>query len=357
MNKINMEMIEVDQIDEHLALGASVYDTPAVTNKSHFIWKHCEGPGSASICVALRTDEAKLVGRMLLQPRQFFAANGEALRGATITDFVLDPKHRSAAQIIGMIKTAKAPAGISLVVHSSNEVSDPLYSQLFKFKREFGLEAFGIPVRLTRILKRYVSNNMLRSALDMLMLPARLTLRLFASIQSFRTGIRIGLRPPEMLLNRILQEFKAVAGPHFERTVTFMKWRFDDSPLFPGHVEWLWQGSECLGFFAWQQFDKRDIRIFAITDLVTRRPLTVRQAIAVKLLVIRMCIERGLDAVFTLVNVNNSMLTGLSGFPFLRIPTSQLPHTSPIYLHADSGVFPTEHRAKTYLTLADLDYF
>ena len=357
MKRICTERMTVAQVDEHLALAASVYDTPVVTNKSHFVWKHCENPSGTSICVALRTDEGELVGRMLLQPRQFITAKGDALRGATITDFVLDPKHRSAAQIIGMIKAAKAPLGISLVLHSSNEVSDPLYSQLFKFKTEFVLEAFGIPVRLTRLLRRYTSSEMLRSAVDLLISPARLALCLCTGIQSFRTGIRIGICPPETVVNDVLQEFKACAGPHFERTSSFMKWRFDESPLFPGHVEWLWQGSECLGFMAWQQFDKRDIQILAITDLVTRRPLTGAQATAVKLIATSLCIERGLDAVFTLVNTNNSMLAGLSGFPFMRIPARQLPHPSPIYLHADSGSFPPEYRAKTYLSLADLDYF
>lgn len=357
MNKISTATMSGDQIDEHLALASSVYDTPVVTDRSHFTWKHCQNPNGESICVALRTDEATLVGRMLLQRRQFFTANGAELAGATITDFVLDPRHRSAAQIIGMIKAAKAPLGISLVIHSSNEVSDPLYSQLFKFKREFVLQAFGIPVRLTGILRRYISSDLLRSAFDMLMVPARLTLLLISGIQSCGTGIRIGPRPPEVTVHDVLQEFKACAGPHFERTTAFTKWRFDDSPLFPGHVEWLWQGSECLGFMAWQQFDKRSVQIFAITDLVTRRPLTAGQAAAVKLIATCLCIERGLDAVFTLINVNNAMLACLSGFPFLRIPASQLPHPSPIYLHADSGNFPHEYRAKTYLTLADLDYF
>lgn len=357
MKNISTETISADQIDEHVALASSVYDTPAVTDKSHFTWKHCESPYGASTCVALRTGEDTLVGRMLLQPRRFITATGNELTGATITDFVIDPKHRSAAQMIGMIKAAKAPPGISLVIHSSNEVSDPLYSQLFKFKREFMLQALGIPVGLKRILRCYISNEWVRGALDTLMLPARLTLRAFAGLQSFRTGIRLGLRPSEEIVDVILQEFKAGAGPHFERTSAFMKWRFDDGPLFPGHVEWLWQGSECLGFMAWQQIDKREIQILAITDLVTRRPLTSPEAMAVKLFAACLCIDRDMDAVFTLANVDNPMLACLPGFPFLRIPASQLPHPSPIYFHADPGGGAPENRATTYLTLADLDYF
>ena len=136
MNKISTETMSADRVDEHLALAALVYDTPQVLDSPHFTWKHCASPYGASLCVALRTDDTRLAGRMLLQPRRFFTARDSALDGATITDLVIDPKHRSAAQLISMVKAAKAPAGISLVIHTSNEVSDPLYRQLFKFKRE-----------------------------------------------------------------------------------------------------------------------------------------------------------------------------------------------------------------------------
>lgn len=358
MSSVSIELMSADRVSEHLELASLVYDTPQVIEKLHFTWKHCASPYGVSLCVALRTDDAKLAGRMLLQPRQFWAATDSVLTGATITDLVVDPKHRSATHLIGMIKAAKSPAGISLVIHTSNEVSDPLYRQLFKFKSEVELQALGIPVSLFRFLKRYTSNSQLRRGLDMLtMAPIRLGLRAWAKTQSLFSKVRFDARPSDAELDAILKEFRSCAGPHFERTPEFMKWRFNDSPLFPIHIEWLWHGNECLGYMAWQRIEKRELQVFTIADLVTRRPLNASQAKAVKLLTIRLCIEHGMDAVFTLVNTKNPMLEGLASFPFLSIPESQLPHPSPMYFHVDAKNFPLDQRGVTFVSLADLDFF
>jgi hypothetical protein len=357
LNVIRTEIIAADQIDEHLALASLVYDTVAVTDREHFAWKHCGSPCGSSTCIALRSEDASLVGRLLMQPRRFIVAVGEEWNGATITDFVIDPKHRSAAKIIGMIKSAKAPTGISIVLHSSNAVSDPLYSQLFKFKREFWLQALGCPVRIDGLLKRYIKSDWLCGSIDILISPFRWGMGAAKAWFSFNSGIHLAPPPSAADLDSILTAFKVVAGPHFERTTDFIKWRFDESPLFPGHLEWLWKDGTCLGFVAWQQIDKRGLRVFAITDLVIRRPLSSQEAATVKLLLIGLCVAHGMDAVFALVNLGNSILSCFAGFPFFRIPPGQLPHSSPIYLHAAPECFPSIGRAKTYLTLADLDYF
>lgn len=358
MRKICIELMSEDSVNEHLELASLVYKTPQVIEKSHFVWKHCVSPYGVSRCVALRTDESKLAGRMLLQPRQFWLDSARALSGATITDLVIDPKYRSASHLIGMIKAAKSPEGISLVVHTSNEVSDPLYRQLFKFKSELELQALGVPVSLFGFLKRYITNTQLRKCLDLIaMAPIRFGIRAWAQMQSLATKIRLDAPPADGELDVIFNEFRANVGPHFERTPDFIKWRFESSPLFPIHVQWLWHGTECLGYMAWQKIEKRDLQVFTIADLVTRRPLTVAQARAVNLLSICLCIERGMDAVFTLANTKNAMLKGLASFPFLSIPDSQLPHPSPMYFHAGAKDFPHDQRSKTFISLADLDFF
>lgn len=357
MNLICSELMAVDNIEEHLALASKVYDKVAVTNRNHFFWKHCCNPSGPSTCIALRSEDGCLVGRLLLQPRRFIVEVGKEFNGATITDFVIDPMHRDAAKIIGMIKCGKSPLGISVVLHSSNEASDPIYSQLFKFKREFWLQALGCPVRIDGFLRDKIKTEWLSSCIDKFMSPARWGFVVAKKLISYSCGVKFGPSPCSDKLNEILTSFKILAGPHFERTEDFIKWRFEDSPLFTGHLEWLWKNGECLGYVAWQQIDKRGLRVFAITDLVISRRLSLVEATTVKLLLIDLCESRGMDAVFTLVNLDNPILSCFAGLPFFLIPPSQIPHNSPIYLHADTECFPNLDRARTYLTLSDLDYF
>jgi hypothetical protein len=210
---------------------------------------------------------------------------------------------------------------------------------------------------LNKLARRKVSSDLLCRVVDAAWAPVRVALRLLTVFDRVRTGLRFGSRPSDAVLEAVLAGFRSSAGPHFARTPAFMAWRFDSSPVFESHVEWLWKRGECLGFFAWQRIDKGDVGLLTITDLVTRRPLSRQEARAVKLLAATRCIERGLDAVLTLVNTNNAALAVLDGFPLYRIPASQMPHPSPMYFHASSATLPVGQRAKTYLTLADLDYF
>ena len=156
---------------------------------------------------------------------------------------------------------------------------------------------------------------------------------------------------------KIFEEYRRHAGAHFDRSLRFLTWRFSDGPLFNGKVEWVWSQGECIGYLVFKPVALSGLVVFVIMDAVFRRRLTLKEAITIKFLAARLAIAGSCDAVFTLVNIENSALKWLEGFPFIRIPDRHLPHSTPIFIHASNEYRSLEKQADIFFTLADLDYF
>jgi hypothetical protein len=357
MNSIGFDLFNKNKLSEHIAVGASVYSSPEVINSDHLLWKHLQNPYGPSTSVSLRNASEELVGRSFIQPRTFWITPSISCRGATVTDLVIMPAERNAASLISMTRAIKSPDGIDVVVHTSNDSSDLIYRKLFKFPIAFTLAATGLPLRVSNILKPHLANPTLRKAIELLVSPWRWLLRASGLVMGAVSDVKFAAEPSDSVMSEIFEEYRQYAGAHFERSPRFLKWRFSEGPLFNGKVEWVWCQGECLGYLAFKQVTLGGLVVFVIMDAVLRRRLTLKEAIALKFLAARLAIESSCDAVFTLVNIENSALKWLKGFPFFHIPDRHLPHPTPIFIHASNEHRSLEKHADLFFTLADLDYF
>ncbi len=357
MNSIGFDLFNKNKLSEHIAVGASVYSSPEVIDSEHLLWKHLQNSYGPSTSVSLRNVNEKLVGRSFIQPRTFWIIPSISCRGATITDLVIMPTERSAASLISMTRAIKSPDGIDVVVHTSNDSSDLIYRKLFKFPIAFTLAATGLPLRVSNILKPHLVNPTLRKAIELLVSPWRLLLLASALVIRAVSSVKFAAEPSDSVMSEIFEEYRHHAGAHFERSQRFLIWRFSEGPLFNGKVEWVWRQGECLGYLAFKQVTLGGLVVFVIMDAVLRRRLTLKEAIAIKFLAVRLATERSCDAVFSLANIENSALQWLKGFPFLHIPDRHLPHSTPIFIHALNEHRSLEKQADVFFTLADLDYF
>jgi len=357
LNSISLELVDEKRISEHVAVGASVYSSQEVTSVDHLRWKHLESPYGPSTSVSLRNERDDLVGRSFIQPRTFCVTPSTSCSGATITDLVIMPEERNAASLIGMTRAIKSPDGVDVVIHTSNDVSDLIYRKLFKFPIAFTLVATGLPVRVSNILKPYLKNPILIQVAELLISPWRWLLRACALVMSAVSGVRFAAKPTDSVMSEIFEEYRQHAGAHFERSQRFIDWRFSTGLIFNGEIEWVWNRGQCLGYVAFKRVALGGLEVFVILDVVLRRRLALKEAIALKFLATRLAIQGSCDAVFTLVNIKNPALKWLQGFPFLRIPDRHLPHPTPIFIHTSNKCRSLEGRADLFFTLADLDYF
>jgi hypothetical protein len=357
MNSISLESFDVKRISEHISLGESVYSSPEVINSEHILWKHLNNPFGASTSVSLRNGSNVLFGRSFIQPRTFWVTQFKFCRGATITDLVINPEERNASTLIAMTRAIKSPEGFDVIIHTSNDNSDPIYRKLFKFPIAFTLAATGLPIRISNIIKPYLKSLVLCDVADFLISPWRGLLHSSAFIMGLVSNIKLSVAPSDSVRAEIFEEFRQHAGPHFERNKQFLTWRFTEGPIFNGQVEWVWIHGDCLGYLSFKRVSLGGLNVLVILDAVLRRRLTLSEAIALKFIAARLAIDHACDAIFTLANIENPALKWIKGFPFLNIPDHHLPHSTPIFIHAQNEFEVLRSKNDIFFTLADLDYF
>jgi len=358
MNSIGVEVFKAEALHEHLSLGSSVYSSMEVLNPEHFLWKHLNGPYGPSTGIFLRNHETKLVGRSMIQSRDFISGSGIRHKGGIATDFVISHEARSPKVVIEMTKKIKDLSGYEVVAHTSNENSELIYRSLFKFPVVFRLAAYGVPINLFNLANAKTSLFWLIAYISKLLNILLKSFFLGGNVFfSYLTRLRFGSAPPPDVVDKILEDFKGHAGCHFERSPQFTDWRFNSAPLFKGLIKWLWCNNECLGYIALRQVSLNGVVFLVLMDPVFYRPLSLIESVSLKLLCISEGYKNDSDAIFTMINVDNKALKILGGFPFILVPDQYLPHPTPIYFHKSSNILNDDDLSTTFFTLADLDYF
>lgn len=356
-NSVILETFEEKYISEHINLGASVYSSQEVLSKDHLNWKHLQSPYGKSISVNLRNKLGLLVGRSFIQPRIFCVNSLISYSGGMVTDLLIKPDARNADALIAIIRAVKSPKQIEIILHTSNEASEQIYQKLFKFPIAFKLRASGLPIYFAKILQPYLKIPFFQVNIDPFFIIWRFALIVCFYMFTFFRKTKLMLEPSQADLLKIFQEFKSIAGSHFDRSPSFLKWRFTEGSLFNGRTRWIGFGNECTGYIVFKDANINGLKICLIMDVAMRRNLTWLEGVSLKFLCINIALKNSCDAIFNLSNTGNPALGWLRGFPFFNIPDSVLPHSTPIFIHASEKIFPIKDRKNTYITLADLDYF
>ncbi len=357
MSSIQLEKFHYDGLNEQIAVAKTVYSSPAVLDIDHIKWKHLNAPQGESTVITLRDEQGFLQGRCFIQPKKFWISNSFSCCGAIVADLVINPLARNASTLIGMTRALRAPTGIDVVVHTSNEVSDQIYRKLFKFPIACNLVALGLPIYFTKIFGLHLKCRKTLTTLDFLCAPWRWFLLGLSIFFAHISKVVLVLNPPESVISEIFNDFKGVSGSHFERNVATYKWRFLEGPLFNGDIKWVQSRGVCIGCIVVKQVELKGLNACVLMDVVMRRDLTGVEKMAIKSLFLNCALKLKSDVLFTLANINNSALKWLKGFPLITIPDQFLPHSTPIFIHSSEDIYPLLNRKNIYITLADLDYF
>lgn len=346
-----------DDVDSHIALARTHYEGANVTDPEHIRWKFLgfpEGPVQSTMLMA----DGRMVGRSMRQARPFFmSADEPALRGASISDVIIAPEHRRADLLIRLIRSGSDLSDLDLILHGSNEFSDPIYRKLFKYPIAFSLTARGFPIRLARPLRKLAGFG--PGILDILAWPWRALVRTKSWLVGGLAGL--DLREGAILdaeFDAIFAGFEKVAGPHFRRDRAFVRWRFETGPLYDARILRLTAGGRLIGFVAMRSVEFGGLRLNVIVDLAVSRPLRGLEGLALAMKMLGRGSRHKADVVVTLANFENPVLRRAVGFPFVPVPEKYLPHANPMFaLISGDKTKRLPMLGSTFMTLADMDLF
>ena len=356
MAQISVKTFADIDLEDFLALSQLEYGTTVSSNSKHIRWKHLDSPFGASFCVNL-SENGQVVGRALIQPRPLHTAT-TVVNVASVMDMLIDRKHRTTpANFIQITKATGNIENIDLVFHTSNERTFPLYSKLFRYPNPFSLKAYGFPVRIAGLFSSIFGRRI--DAIDWLTAPFRWLLRLFAYFANLIAGLDISQRAIrndelEILCAKCLHQ----SGSHLARTNTFLKWRFNDAPLWPATIYRIDRKGRFLGYVVTRKMELGGLNHLVLMDFILDPDISFFARLALRLWLIRQAIISQADSLFTMVNPFSIIARTCVGFPLINIPDRLLPHATPIFMRArteDNKMLELDR--SIHMTLADLDYF
>ncbi len=144
--KIIFKKFDNSSVAEFIELSKVEYgDLPTVTNSEHINWKYNNNPDGKSVSINLMAND-KVVGRIILQPR-IFIINNKNVPAAFATDALVHPDYRRpVSNFINLINSIEKVKEFSLILHTSNENTEPIYSKLLHFNCPVILSGYGVPL-------------------------------------------------------------------------------------------------------------------------------------------------------------------------------------------------------------------
>jgi len=345
-----------EDLDEFIYLSQTEYSSLSTTDPCHIQWKHLESPYGPSTYIRI-IENGKTIGRSLLQPRLIYTQTGEYSTGC-VTDVLIDSQHRSSpSNFINLTNSSANISKFSSIYHTSNEVTEPFYRKLFRLPNPFSLSGYGFPTRISGLCLKVFGYRI--NVMDWLITPFHWLISCLVTILMVTTKINLSERiPSDEMLSILSSKLLRNSGSFLSRNKSFLKWRFEDAPLWKAKVHCLERDGFFLGYIATRSFKLDGLSYLVVIDFFIDTDLTFLERFVLRLWLIRQTIKSGDDAIFTMVNPISKASRVCVGFPFIRIPDKYLPHRTPIFFRAnDVESQIVESDRKMHMTLADIDYF
>lgn len=360
MASVTRGTLREDDVDAHTALASTTYPGAPPSDPRHVRWKHRANPAGPSVVISLPGRDGHPVGHVFVQRRAWVTGDGREIRGGLVTDLMLAPSARGAGAFIALMTEARAPNGVDIILHTANEVSEPLYRRLLRYPVALDLVAYGCPTG--RVVLPGPADGLRQRAIGTMASVAGITAgrmaRLLAPVVARVAGVRRARTCPGQDERAAAHAaFRAAAGPHLRRDRAFLDWRFRDAPS-PAVVHWVRMREGATGYVALATVTLGGLRAMGVQDVMLPRPPRGLEGLALRLMVMAAASRSGGGVVIGLWNPAAPLSRWMTGLPFIRVPERLLPHASPIFVAPVPGsAADADDLRGAYLALADLDYF
>ncbi len=361
MSRIRASVLTPDDIPAHVALAATTYPGEPPADPDHLRWKHLQNPAGPSIAITLDhpATQGAMGGHVFLQRRRWVRPDGTQCDAGLVTDLVLAPDARDARSFIALMRAARTPTGVDLVIHTANETSETLYRRLLRYPVACELQAYGAPTGHFRVAGDGRLGDRLKglSVATAGVVMGRLA-RVAAPVLRRLAQVSLSTVPPsDAVADTTLAAFGRAAGAHLRRDRSFIAWRFG-SRADHSEVYWVTLRDGTRGYMALSPVVVGGMSALAVQDVAIPRPPRPLEGVALRTTVLAIASRAHAGVALGLWNPAAPLSRWMTGLPFVTIPVDLLPHGSPIFLAtASDAPDASAGGATAFLALADLDYF
>jgi hypothetical protein len=354
--KITVKKVDTVSVDNFIKLARIEYgNKDTVTQRDHIIWKHLATANGPSTSVNLQHDQ-KVVGRILLQPTDIYI-KGRKIDIAFAVDSLVHPAFRRPfSNFLSIIKEIKNVKEFAFVLHTSNENTEGIYKSILKLDCPISLSGYGLPINIRNIAKKFLGFKI--PFLQFINYPIIWTIEALFFLSGNLSKLNISPKAPG---NQVHNEFLLGAADLNEMNVLhnlrFLKWRFEESPLWKADIQYIYRGSVYLGYIVLRHIELEGLRFTVVMDFSVHKNITKIQKIFIRMYIVKQALMSCDDVVFMLFNSKAKSVKRFLGFPFIHIPDKYLPHKTPFFMHVVDTDVDVKSIANLNITLADIDYF
>jgi hypothetical protein len=326
------------------------YKNPETTSLEIIKWKFMGYVSHPSYHLFIRDSEGlKNSGRAALNFRTLNLRDNYR-KVTQITDLLAIKSKNGLMTFIELIRQYRS-LGSDAVLHTSNENSEKIYSNFFKFKEVFQLSAFAFPIRPQKLILFLKRNVFLAKVVGVYSLALFMLMRCIKSINPI--SLSDGFSSEN--LNILLRDFGS-REVSLLRSEEFLNWRYLDAP-YAYKTYTINLCKKPIGILVSRLTQFKGAHFFLVMDCINSAPIKRWKGFCFRLALISEAIALNADAIFGLFNRNNKDLATFFHLPFIAVDDKMLPHRSPIFVSSAVPSLKIEEFKEMYFSLGDLDYF
>jgi len=339
-----------EQCNSFILDSKTHYKNPETTNLEIIFWKFMGFVSHPSYHLFTRDpEELKNSGRAALNTRTL-NLRGNCRKVTQVTDLLAVKSKAGLMTFIELIKQYRSLSS-DAVLHTSNENSEKIYSNFFKFKEIFELSAFAFPIKPQKLIVFLKQNVFFANIIRIYSLALFMLMRCIKSINPISLSDRFSSDNQCV----ILKDFGS-REVSLLRSEEFLIWRYLDAPYtYKTYTINLFK--KPIGILVSRLTQFNGANFFLVMDCISSDPIKRWKGFCLRLALISEAIALNADAIFGLFNRKNSDLATFFHLPFIAVDDKMLPHRSPIYASSVVSSLKIEELERMYFSLGDLDYF
>lgn len=350
--EIKAELFNEKELREFVDFSRTFYENPKTNLIDNVRHKFKQFNNQRSLHIKAY-EKDKIIGRVVLNEKKLHLGK----KNFTVTqpsDLLTLRDFKNPLTVFSLIKSFNQ-LDTDLVIHTSNEKSDVIYKNIFKFPILFKCITYGFPISpLSLFSKVFLKRKyILFQFFDYFI---KILIKVIINFIMCFNSIKLRDFNLKDITERELTLLQKREVNLFSRNKDFIKWKYLDSKELCKCYK-IFKKNQAFGYIFIKESNFNNLKAFCLMDFFILRNLKKIDYFFVRLAIIYQALHSKCDLIYAIGNMHNTTLSNLFKLPFIHINDYFLPHSTPIYISSVKDSCNINDCKDIYFTLADTDYF
>jgi len=349
--EIKAELFNEKELIEFVDFSKTFYENPKTNLIDNVRHKFKQFNNQRSLHIKAYEND-KIIGRVVLNEKKLHLGMKD-FTATQPSDLLTLRDFKNPLTVFSLIKSYNQ-LDTDLVIHTSNEKSDVIYKNIFKFPILFKCTTYGFPISpLSLFSKVFLKRKYI--LLQFFDYFIKFFIKAFINLITYFSSIKLRDFNLKDISEKELTLLQKREVNLFSRNKDFIKWKYLESTESCKCYK-IFKKKQTFGYIFIKESNFNNLKAFCLMDCFILKDLKKIDYFFIRLAVIYNAFDSKCDLIYAVGNINNPTLSNLFKLPFININDSFLPHSTPIYISSVKESCNINDCKDMYYTLADTDY-